>query len=92
MEHGYSNPGAASDMELAERNRISAAYDMVFVRTPQGATVLADIAEILHVMEPARSVEDMALQNAFKTILHRMGRWADDKKGAEEYVSRLLGR
>jgi hypothetical protein len=33
----------------------------------------------------------MALQNAFKTVLHRLGAWADDDAGRFEIMRRLRG-
>lgn len=78
--------------EKANRQRLSVAYEITFINNPSGKSVLADIAGICHFMDPAKTPEDMALQNAFKTILHRMGRWIDDEKGAEELIDRLLGR
>lgn len=93
MDRNYANPGNRAPVdEVAERQRISVAYEVTFINNPSGKTVLADIAGICHFMEPARTAEDMALQNAFKTILHRMGRWVDDKQGADELIGRLLGR
>jgi hypothetical protein len=96
IEHAMG-PIARSDAEAltteeARRKQISADFELVFMRHPRGPAVLAEIARILHFVDAARTPEDMALQNAFKTILHRLGRWADDEKGSEELVTRLLGR
>jgi len=75
-----------------KRNLMSADFELVFVKHPRGPAVLAEIARIMHFTDAAHTPEDMALQNAFKTILHRLGKWADDEKAADEIIERLIGR
>lgn len=76
--------------EVHKRNLLRADFELVFMRHPRGQVVLAEIARICHFTSPATTTEDMVLQNAFKSILHLLGRWTDDKKGADELVERLL--
>ena len=85
------NSSRVSDKELANRSIMMADFDSVFIKTPRGRAVLSEIARILHFTVPAITQEDMALQNAFKSILHRLGRWSDDDVVADEIIGRLIG-
>ena len=82
-------PGVSPEL-LARRKNLQAAFELVFVRHPNGEQVLAEIARICHFTAPALTAEDMVLQNAFKSILHMLGKWTDDRDGAEEIVHRLV--
>jgi hypothetical protein len=87
----YPDPVVVEDNEAKQaRLRMQADFELVFLRHARGQAVLSEIARICHFTSPARSVDDMVLQNAFKTILHRLGRWTDDEKGADEIIERLL--
>jgi hypothetical protein len=88
---GPDAPAAEAPEEVRRRRQVESDFASVFMAHPRGKAVLAEIARICKFNSPARSVEDMALQNAFKTILHRLGRWNDDIKGADDLVERLLG-
>jgi hypothetical protein len=76
--------------EIVRRNHLRADFELVFIRDPRGPAVLAEIARICHFMDSSETVQDMALQNAFRTILHHLGRWSDDKGGADDFIARLL--
>ena len=76
--------------EIADRIQTRQGFVAVFQLHPQGRQVLVEIGAILHAFEAARTPEDMALQNAFKTILHRIGVWGDSRGDAEEIVRKLL--
>ena len=76
--------------EIAARQLVRQDFVSVFQLHPQGRQVLVEIGTILHAFEAALTPEDMALQNAFKTILHRIGVWGDSRPDAEEIVRKLL--
>jgi hypothetical protein len=74
--------------EVNRRKLLQARYRAVF-NGDVGTAVLADLGDILHYFGPAYTPEDMALQNAFKTVLHRLGAWADDDQGRLDIIRKL---
>jgi hypothetical protein len=77
-----------SDEEIDRRKKLQAIYRVAFMGD-NGTEVLADLGDILHFFGPAYTPEDMALQNAFKTVLHRLGAWADDDQGRRDIIRKL---
>ena len=76
--------------EIAARQQVRQDFVSVFQLNPQGRQVLVEIGFILHAFEAALTPEDRALQNAFKSILQRIGVWGDSRADAEEIVRKLL--
>lgn len=95
MERVYSridDPMVAVDAnEALRRRQMQANFQAVFVNHPSGQAVLAELARICHFMSPALTPEDMVLHNAFKSILHWLGKWHDDREAADDMVRRILG-
>ena len=79
-----------SPEEINRRKHLQAVYQAA-CGGATGLEFLADLGDILHFFGPAHTPEDMALQNAFKTVLHRLGAWADDDAGRFEIMRRLRG-
>jgi hypothetical protein len=77
-----------SPEEVARRKRLQAAFQLAFGGA-NGEEILLELADILHFFSPGYTPEDMALQNAFKTIMHRAGLWADDDQGRQDIIRRL---
>jgi hypothetical protein len=77
-----------SPEELGRRNRLRAAFQIAFTGDA-GLTVLEEIGEILHFFGPAYNEQDMALQNAMKSILHRLGVWGDADGDRRAILRRL---
>lgn len=79
-----------SPEEMARRKHLSAVYQTVF-SGEMGLECLADLGDILHFFGAAYNDADIALSNAFKTILHRLGAWADDDIGRRDIIRKLRG-
>ena len=77
-----------SPEEIDRRKLKQAQYRAIF-GGDIGNAVLSDLGDILHFFSPAYTPEDMALQNAFKTVLHRLGAWADDDQGRLDIIRKL---
>jgi hypothetical protein len=77
-----------SEEEINQRKHLQAVYRIAF-HGDNGTETLADLGDILHFFSPAYTPEDMALQNAFKAVLHRLGAWADDEQGRLDIIRKL---
>jgi len=74
--------------EVARRKKLTAAFQLAFAGE-NGLVVLEEIGDICHFFSPGYTPEEAALQNAFKSILHHLGAWADDDDGRREIIRRL---
>jgi len=74
--------------EIARRKKVIAAFQLSFPGDA-GLTALTEIGDICHFFGPAHTTEDMALQNAFKSILHHLGAWGDADGDRREIIRRL---
>lgn len=91
MDQAFKEPLGGlqvSQEEIARRKRIQAIFQLAFGGV-NGEEILMELADILHFFSPAYTPEDMVLQNAFKTIMHRAGLWADDDQGRRDIIRRL---
>jgi hypothetical protein len=89
----YDLPHLGKDVdekELARRKHTQAVFQMACAGD-NGNEFLVELGEILHFFGPAYTPEDMVLQNAFKTVLHRLGSWADDDAGRMAIIRKLRG-
>lgn len=92
MDQAFKEPLAGpvvSEEEVNRRKHLQAAFRLCLAGAA-GQEVLVELGRICHFYAPAYTPEDMALQNAFKTILHRLGAWADDEQGERDIIRRLL--
>jgi hypothetical protein len=79
---------AVNTEEIARRNHLRAAFQIAFTGDA-GLTALEEIGDICHFFGAAHTPEDMALQNAFKSILHHLGAWGDADGDRREIIRRL---
>lgn len=74
--------------EITRRKHVQAVF-MQACQGDNGIEFLVELGDILHFFSPAFTPEDMALQNAFKTVLHHLGSWGDDAQGRLAVIRKL---